>query len=346
MGFVLFKDSFQRYDVGGGAGVIANLHQRYTALSGAPEIITSSFGQELSLANSGISKTLQHSSRWVVGHRYRYGSTGLADGAIYELKNNTTQLFALFQDGDGTMSIRTNNGGTVLAVTDRALLADIRYMIEWDVTLGGGTPITVTAELRINGQVVASGGPTSTGFNASQLLSLAADANVHRFSAAFGGAGTGSVLKDLYIKNEAGYEGDVRIVPIYPASDGGILDWTPDSGSTHFDRVNSHPVDITKWLSTATPGNIDLWGFDSLPAFSGTIVGINISVLAQKDDEGTKSFKIVTGATGTDAESDEFFVSSNNPEYYEFSLKLDPLTGLPWTAAGVNALIAGVKCIS
>jgi hypothetical protein len=69
-------------------------------------------------------------------------------------------------------------------------------------------------------------------------------------------------------------------------------------------------------------------------------------VLAQKDDEGTKSFKIVTGATGTDAQSDEFFVSSANPEYYEFSLKLDPQTGLPWTAAGVNALIAGVKCIS
>jgi hypothetical protein len=204
----------------------------------------------------------------------------------------------------------------------------------------------VDAELRINGHVEASGS-ASTGRNASSLLSGDATSNVHTFDGVSVGLGQTTWYTDLYIKNESGYEGDVRNVPLYPASDGGISDWTPNSGTDHFARVNTHPVDLTKWLSTATPGDIDLWGLDALPAFSGVIKGINIRVLAQKNDEGTKSFKIVVGPTGTDAESEEFFVSSANPEYYEFSLTLNPLTGLAFTQAEINApYIIGVKCIS
>jgi len=355
MSFVLFKDSFKRYDQAGNqsnAAFVANLRQRYTFVRGSNFGIdtTGSLPPEFTMLNAGLGKTLPHSSRWVCGHRYRYLSTGLANvSAIYQLFNNSSILFSLTQNADGTLAIFAGNytpgNGTTLGVTNRSLFSNIRYYLEWDVTLSGSSPIICTAELRINGHVEASGSGSTT-VTTSQLLSGNPDANLHEFAAPAGGLGTQSWIKDLYIKNEAGYEGDVRIVPIYPASDGGLLQWTPNSGTTHFDRVNTHPVDITKFLKTATPGNIDLWTFDTLPAFSGTIVGINISVLAQKDDEGTKSFKIVTGATGTDAQSDEFFVSSANPEYYEFSLKLDPQTGLPWTAAGVNALIAGVKCIS
>ena len=353
MSFVLFKDSFKRYKVAGSgdAALLANMRQRYTLASGFSIDNTGglAIGNELLLQNGAISKTTPHSGRWVIGHRYRYQSTALANGVIYELFNNNVKLFDVQQNADGTLALRTNNGATILAVTERSLFSATRYFLEWDISLSGGTPIMCTAELRINGHVEASGS-ASTGQDASGMLSFpvtgGVDGNRHIFSAASGGAGTGSWIADLYIKNEAGYEGDIRNYPLYPASDGAVLDWTPNSGVTHFNRVSTHPVDITKWLSTAAPGNIDLWGFDSLPVFSGTIVGINISVLAQKDDEGTKSFKIVVGAAGLDAQSDEFFVSNSNAEYYEFSLKNDPNTGLPWTQAAANALRVGVLCIS
>ncbi len=353
MSFYLFKDSFKRYKNTSNpldADLLANMRQRYTSTGGVAIDSTGGLSGsrvELGMQNGGIAKTTPHSARWVLGHRYRYNATTLANGLIYQAFNNDANLFGVQQNADGTMLISSN--GVPLGVTDRSLFSNTRYFLEWDFALSGGSPIIVTGELRINGHVEATGSG-STGRNASSMLSYpttgGVDANRHAFSAATGGAGTGSWITDLYIKNEAGYEGDIRNLPMYPASDGGILDWTPNSGSTHYDRVNTHPVDITKWLETATPGNIDLWGFSGIPAFSGTIVGINISVLVQKDDEGTKSFKIVVGSTGTDAESDEFFVSTTNAEYYEFSLKEDPLTGLPWTLAGVNALIAGVKCIS
>lgn len=348
MSFVLFKDSFSRYKVAtsGDSSLVTNIQERYTFARGTWAIDTSGgIGPELQLVGGSVGKTLAHSSRWVGGHRYRYISTSLGNSDIYQLLNNDKIMASVAQNADGTLSLKTNNGGTVLGVSTRSLFSGIRYYVEWDFTLSGSSPVSVLGELRINGHVETSGSG-STGYNANQLLSGAADANLHAFNGTAGGAGTGSWIKDIYLKNEAGYDGDTHIVALYPASDGGILQWTPNSGLVHFNRVNSHPVDITKWLQTATPGNIDLWGFDSLPVFSGTIEGINISVLAQKDDEGTKSFKIVTGATGTDFQSDEFFVSATNPEYYEAYLKTDPQTGLAWTQAGVNALKAGVLCVS
>ncbi len=348
MSFVLFKDSYERYDLGvatGGSALLDNLLSRYTGVGGTPEIVSAGRnGQGIKLNNSAVTKTLAHGGRWVVGFAYKLIAVPGGDSEIYELANNTNQMCRLLQDSDGTLSLRAGNSN-VIAVTSRAINVNRWYYIELDMTIGGATPLTMTAELRINGNVEASGSG-STGFNATDQLSYpvtgGVDANFHAISG-IPGTGEGNVIDDLYIKNEAGYEGDIRNIPAYPSGDGGTLQWTPSSGSTHYTQVDTHPVDLTKWLETATPGDIDLWTF-VLPSFSGTIVAVNFSVLARKDDEGTKSFKIVCGPTGTDALSDEFFVSDVTPEYYEFSLKLDPTTGVAWVPGAT--ITAGVKLIS
>lgn len=348
MSFVLFKDSFSRYDVGvasAGSALLDNFLSRYTTVGGVPELIASGRnGQALRLGTASAGKTLAHSARWVVGFAFRLNQPQLVNQSIYELANNLNQMCRLLQDADGTLQIRAGNSN-VIAVTTRPINVGRWYFIELDMTVGGGSPLTMTAELRINGHVEASGNG-STGFNATDQLSYAStggvDANYHTFSGPTG-VGNSDDFDDVYIKNEAGYEGDIRNSAVFPSGDGGTLQWTPNSGSTHFDRVNTHPVDLTKWLETATPGDIDLWTF-VLPSFSGSIVAVNISVLARKDDEGTKSFKIVVGPTGTDALSDEFFVSDVTPEYYEFSLKQDPTTAADW-APGATITV-GVKLIS
>ncbi len=349
MSFVLFKDSFQRYDLGAVTGALFdNLQSRYTIVSGTLNIAANGrAGQCVNMGQSAIAKVLPHSSRWVAGFAYRRNQAPVGNEDRYTLLNNDNIMCRLLEDADGTLSIHAGNSN-VIAVTNRALNTGRWYFGEIDMTLSGGTPISLAAELRINGHVEASGSG-STGVNASSNLSFAStggvDANFHQLSGATG-VGNSCDFDDLYIKNEGGYEGDIRNVACFPNGDGGTLQWTPNSGSTHFDRVNSHPVDLTKWLETALANNIDIWDFDDLPTFSGQIVGINISVLARKDDEGTKSFKIVVGDTGTEASSDEFFVSDVTPEYYEFSLKLDPATGLAWTRTGFNAKKFGVKLIS
>lgn len=340
MSFVLFKDSFGRYDLGSLSGAsFDNFVSRYTFAGGGLTIVSDGrSGQGIEVGQGSFGKTLPHSAEWVVGFAVRSNTIG-TNTFMYRLSNNDANLFEVFLDADGTVSLRSGN--TTFAVSDRALLQDRWYYIEAHVTVGGATPVTVDAELRINGHVEASGS-ANTSFNDSQLLSGDATGNLHSFGGP-SGVGNSRTFDDIYIKNEAGYEDDIRNEPVYADGDGGILDWTPNSGSTHFDRVNTHPADLTKWLETATPGDIDLWTF-TLPSFSGSIVAINISVLARKDDEGTKSFKIVVGTTGTDAESDEFFVSDVSPEYYEFSLKEDPATSMPFVPG--QTLVVGVKLIS
>jgi hypothetical protein len=349
MGFVLFKDSFSRYSQNGfgDATLQTQFQYRYNNTPGSGFATINSGGRNgqcISLGRGGgsFSKTLPHSAEWVTGFAYRIDGTGSGGvDVFYSLSNNFAPLCQLAQAADGTIVLYAGDGRHVIQVTDRSLITGRWYYLEVHVTLTGTTPISCTAELRINGHVEASG-TASTERNASELLSLAGDANVHQFNPLVG-IGGGCSFDDLYIKNEAGYEDDVRNAAIYPDGDGGTLDWTPNSGVTHFDRVNTAPVDLTKWLETATPGDMDLWTF-TLPSLSGTIVGINISVLARKDDEGTKSFKIVVGTTGTDATSDEFFVSDATPEYYEFSLKLDPATGLAWVPGAT--ITVGVVLIS
>lgn len=346
MSFVLFKDSFDRYGVGGVSGAIFdNMVARYTAVSGSGlEIISGGRnGQALSIGVGAISKTLEHSSRWVVGFAVKCLGIASGNGRMYTINNNTDVLFSLIHDEDGTLSMRAGTSPPEnFAVSTRALHVDRTYYIEVDVELSGSSPIVCTAELRINGTVECSGSH-NTAHNAADTLSGDATGNYHTWVNGMGGVGSGMVFDDLYVKNEAGYEGDIRAVDIYADGDGGILDWTPDSGSSHYTRVNTHPIDLTKFLESGTPGDIDLWTF-TLPTVTGDILGINISCYARKNDEGTKSFKIVFGTTGTDDESDEFFVSSVTGEYYEWSLKEDPSTSMPFASGGV--ITVGVKLIS
>lgn len=342
MSFVEFKDSFERYDVGNvSSALLDNFLSRWTTVFGVPEIITDGrTAQAVRLGGATIAKTLPHSARWVIGWAYRLKASAPRDLDVYSLSNDVNILARVLIDADGTLSLRAGNS-TIVGVTERALNVNHWYYIEVDVTLSGGSPIMAAIEVRINGKVAASGSG-STLINDTDNLSQDNQGNYHQFSG-LTGVGNDSDFDDLYIKNEAGYEGDPRVVPKYPEADGLITDWTPNSGSTTFDRVDTHPVDLSKWIETATPNDIALWTM-TLPSFSGTIPAINFSVLARKDDEGTKSFKIVFGPAGTDAESDEFFVSDVTPEYYEWSIKTDPTTGSPWAPGGT--ITWGVKLIS
>lgn len=346
MSFSPFAESFERYDLGTadpGSALLANLQSRYTIVSGVPEIVSAGrTGQAVKLNNSALLKTMAHSSNWVIGFAYQLISSS-GDSDIYSLSNNDNIMARVLQDADGTLQIRAGNS-TVIGVTTRALDQLKWYYIEISISLSGSTPISAAVEVRINGHVEVSGSG-STGINASSNLSGDATGNFHAFDG-IPGTNQGNYLDDLYIKNTPGYYGDVRIIALYPNGEGDTLDWTPSTGTTHYTMVNSHPLDLSTWLDDKTPTDIDTWNWQDCPGFSGSIPAVNISMDARKDDEGTKSFKIVVGNTGSEAQSDEYFVGAVYPEYYEFGMELDPGTGLPWTQAGFNAKQFGVELIS
>jgi hypothetical protein len=344
MSFYLLAESFSRYNTGAISGAILdNILYRYTTTTGGS--IGTSFGRNgsgLQLQSSFISKTTPHSNVWTMGFAVRFPNATSNNDTIYILKNNDITLFQLRHNVDQTLSLEAG-AGTPIGTSDRALLNGRWYWIDFTVTFSNTTPILCTGELRINGHVEISGS-ASTGINSTALISQDNKANVHFLT---GLANLNTVhFDDWYFKNTTGYYGDIRIIALYPNGEGSSLLWTPSSGLVHYVDVNTHPVDITKYVKTATPGNIDTYDWEDIPTFSGTIKAVNMGFLANKDDEGTKSFKIVFGNTGTEESSAEFFVSSDTPEYFEHSNELDPATGLAWTQAGWNAKQAGINLIS
>lgn len=341
-----FADSFERYKLGlsSDPALLANLASRYTSIGGVEIISTGRTGQAIRIGNGSFAKTLPHAGTITTGFAVRFpADTTSAVSALYAINNNNLPLFTLSWDFDGTLSMQAGTStGPVIAVTDRSLFTNKWYYLETAVAFSGTTPIVTTAELRINGSVVGSGSHV-TSVNTSATLSGTAQGNYHSFTNAATGIAGATEIDDLYIKDSAGYYGDIRIIALYADGDGFLLQWNPSTGTVQYLMINSHPVDLTMWIDSLTAGDISTFTWQDCPGFSGTIKAINISMLARKDDEGTKSFSIVVGDSGTEAESEEFFVSDVSPEYYEFGLELDPATGLAWTQAGFNAKEFGVK---
>lgn len=344
MPFFLLAESWSRYGTGVvTGGLLDKMLYRYTTLSGGAELSTS-FGRNgvgIRISNGNLTKTAPHSDTWVVGFAVKFPESTDNNNTIYDIRNNDHVLFQLIHNTDQTLTIAAGPGTTYIGTTNRALQNGRWYWIDMTITFSGS--ITCTAELRINGHVEASGSGT-TGFTTSQMLSQDATGNKHVL---WGLTNFQSVYyDDFYMKNATGYYGDIRIIALFPNGDAGLSDWTPQTAGGHYLMVNTHPADITKYVQTATPGNIDTYEWEDIPTFSGTVCAVNMGFLANKDDEGTKSFKIVFGNVGTEELSAEFFVSTDTPEYYEHSNENDPHTSAPWTQAGWNATKAGVKLIS
>lgn len=344
--FQLFADSFSRYNIGtfnSDAALFDNFRSRWTGASGSIGIDNNGRnGRGLQIpSGAGASKTLNHSATFTGGFALRVNGSATGNDLVLRILNNDTTLFQIFHESDGTLSIRT--GTTVIGVSNRAMLSSRFYWIDYTVTFSGTTPIIATAELRINTFVECSGSGT-TGVNASSLLSLDATGNVVTIGAIVG-VGLTSTFSHFYIKNTAGYYGDVTFLAIFPNGDV-VTGWTNSAGSTSYVLVNNHPVDLTKFISSATPGAKAIFDWDNCPGFSGTLKAINLSFLMQKDDEGTKVVKIVTGDTGTEDSSPDMYLSDITPEYYEHSQENDPATGIPYTQAGFNAKRFGVEVVS
>lgn len=347
MAFTLFAESFGAYKLGAisDPDIKNDILSRWTVATGTScnIIDTGRNGPGVQLANFQLLKTLVHSSVWTGGFAIMVTGSSNGNNPIFKLSNNDQDLFIITHNIDGTLAVRA--GATnIIGVSSRALHQDIWYWVDFTITLSGSSPVTCTAELRINSYPEVSDS-ASTNINKADLLSNDATANNFSFLGVTG-VGTSILISDFYTKNSSGYYGDVVIQPLLPNGDV-VTDWTPSTGSSHYVLINTiKPIDRTKYISSATIDQQAIFDWQDCPGFSGTIKAINIRFMAKKDDMGEKSFKIVTGDTGTEDASDEFFVSDLSEEYYEHSLENDPATSMPWTQVGFNAKRFGVKLIS
>ena len=133
---------------------------------------------------------------------------------------------------------------------------------------------------------------------------------------------------------------------LYPSSDGTHSDFTPNSGSTHYNRVNQAQADDdTTYNSDTTAGDMDTYHCGSLTGTISQVHSVLVSAVMRKDDIPSKTAHLLALSGSTLTESADIAV----PLTYKSSTMLlndDPNTTAQWTTTAVNALEIGVKVVA
>lgn len=285
-------------------------------------------------ANASLFKTMTHNAGWTIGFRFMCE----IPTQLWTAYNNADPLGNVTVNDDGTLSLYAggSSGGNPLVATSNFAIHFGKWnYCEVSIELSGSTPVHAAMKLKINGQLLIDSG-ADTLHAASGLTSGTATINRHALTGACN-------YRDIVYRNVANtFGGDVKILAVRPDGDV-VTDFTATGGATHFDQVNEEYSDFdTTTVKSANVGDKDIYDWQDIPGFSGTIQGVQISVLAKKDDEGLRTFKTVTGDTGSELQSDEFFLSDDYVCYHT-PQDVDPATGVPYTRSGFNAKRFGIQ---
>lgn len=350
----IFVDGYAHYGTN-------NIVQKYTTITGTSNVFidptppAGRIGPAIEMTTGGqVSKTLSYHTEWILGVAFR--TSGNSFGwDIWQGDHVNVPLFSLHVENDGTLTMYAGGSGNFPSIVifnsgtvGFSIHENTWYYVEVSLVITGGANISVAAELRINGSSLGSGS-ANTGVNENSLLNHAAvGAAINNWAMKANGVGS-TWYKDLYMFDTStafanSFAGDVTFVTVFPDGDV-ITDWTPTGGGTSFNQVNENPPDgDVTYIEDGTPGDLDEFTFQDLPALSGSIVTAQYLVFGRKTAEGTKSIKQTVGA-GILLESPEWFLPDDYI-YNHFCIDVDPNTSAPWTVPGFNGTDFGVEVAS
>jgi hypothetical protein len=232
--------------------------------------------------------------------------------------------------------IRAFYGTTTILVTSGAPIvegAEVYIEIEGKLTVGTDGWMNLYAD----GVLVGSmSGARTTAWTPVRLDHLRLDRlgnNTHvRFDDIYVNDGSGTRMNGLL--------GDRRVAWRPVAADDTPQDWTPDTGTEGFSRINE-PNDAS-FIASSTTGHRSM--FTPAPSTAAEISAANVLVRGYKEESGPGNLAIVTDA-GNGAVVGAPRALGSGPWWHNQRLELNPATGNPWTAAEVNALRLGVEIV-
>lgn len=335
----------------------ASLLRRWTTVSGGNTETGTAWAEHDSALlldfGGAVTVTLQRKSKWIIGFRYKFhGDLAKAGGAVWSFQNctlgNAFTLCRLFLNTDGTFTLYSGNGITIINTSLAAISPDVSYYIEMVVEYTGTTNINVQADLYLDA-IHITGGNANSGINMVSLLSNSATSNIHAVTCGAGAAGPEAYIQDIYIFDG---EAPVNNAPILnPALTIGAIHENGDvvqqlvrsAGTTNFNLVNENPEDAdTTYVESGTVPNQDIYDWEDIMSFTGQIPCVQLSICGRKTDEDGRAFQSVVGDNGGIVQSDSFYLS-NDFHYYPFEMDLDPSTNLPWTVNGFNLMRFGQR---
>ncbi len=136
---------------------------------------------------------------------------------------------------------------------------------------------------------------------------------------------------------------DCKVTTKTPNGAGASTQWALVGAANNFTAAASTDGD-TSYVNSSTPGEIDLYAMSNAAPL-GQVFGVNVGLLARKDDAATRQIraKIRIGALNYDGDIKTMISSYLCPVQMWLN---SPATGSPWTLAGVDAIQAGVEEIA
>jgi hypothetical protein len=240
---------------------------------------------------------------------------------------------------DGTISV-LRGGSTVLSTSASPITFASFGYLEWKFTIDDASG---SYEVRYNGAMITngSGADTRNGANAT--------ANQFQLRAAATPGGNFD-FEDLYILDSTGstnnnFLGDVRVDTYLPNGNGNssqLVGSDADSTDNYALVDETLQNGDTDYVQSATVNNKDTYAFTDMSHTPASIFGVQINMIAKKDDSGTRSICSVTRSGGSDTDGATQALSTSYLCYREIR-ETDPNTAAAWTRANLNSAEFGVK---
>lgn len=240
--------------------------------------------------------------------------------------------------GDGRMQFHIL-GSTkiipgVIVHVDRWYYHEMYCATSWNPSPSPGV-LAVSCTYRIDGfQISSHSASTSTAVKGFDITRIQ--------------GGAGAIADDYYLVNSSGpyaphntFLGDVGLNLLKPGGDGNWLQFTPDTGSVHFSRVNEQFTDDdSSYVATSTDGHRDSYTFDDIGK-------ANIKAVQQVMSVRTAGTPIVFNGlyrqSGTTIEGTDDFLCTADYLYYHKVWPVNPVTGIAWTQSDVDGGEWGIR---
>lgn len=345
---VVFVEGFDMYNgVGGSSSTSVGLASRWTVnspgINGA-QMTTGRFGgQAVSVANNTGSNPINTT----LPGSYTAGTIGVAIYLNTTLATNAWPIFAVGQgsvarssaqvyitgNADGSINVYRGGGTlTLLGTTAAGILASFTWQyIEMEYVISSTVG---SVSLYVSGSNVL----TLSGINTQGLATNTVSAIYLE------GQNGRTWFDDLYVTDTAARLGEQRVVTTYPDADVTNSNWTANSGSVLYSRINETTCDgDTTYIYAGTVNATSTFGVQDLPVVPNNVKAVQISTFGRKSDTGYRTTQLqYINAGGSVASSSDYVLQGSYTRQIYLNQN-NPFTSSPWTASEINAMKVGVK---
>lgn len=330
-----FVDSFDHY-------ATADIPQKYSSSANSPSISagngrrsTASLRFTSSLAT--LTRVIDAQATWIVGFSFRVTSLPASDTVFLTFLDAGTNQCDLRLRADGT--IRATRNGTALATSTNAISAGTTYYLETKLLVNNATG---TFEVRVNG--------SSTNWIAITGQDTQNTANATANTVMLSGVISATDMDDLYICDGAGsanndFLGDVRVDCYMPSGNGNSSQLTGSDGNSTDNYLlvdEASQNGDTDYVQSSTVSQKDTYAYTDMSHTPTSIFGLQINMVAKKDDSGNRSICSVTRSGGSDTDGTTQALGTTYSDYRQIS-ETDPNTAAAWTRTNLNSAEFGVK---